>query len=144
MGGESRLARQADLLEQALVRTARSVDQGRPADRVLQGWFRGRKFLGSRDRRFLRDGVFSCWRRYGWLSQWEDAPILKQAALAWRLQHGSLPDPLEEAGKELPDLPVFLLPQPIHPGHQFLPVGRVGAKIPAPQRSREIVSSLMR
>ena len=105
MSSTNRIARQTALMEQALLWTVRGVNKGQAADRTLQNWFHQRKYLGSRDRRFIREAVFACWRRYGWLSQWEDAPIPKQAALAWRLQHGALPDPLREGGKDLPDLP---------------------------------------
>ena len=105
MSSTNRIARQASLMEQALLWTVRGVNRGQAADRTLQNWFHQRKYLGSRDRRFIRDAVFACWRRYGWLSKWEDAPVLKQAALAWRLQLGALPEPLYDAGLELPDLP---------------------------------------
>lgn len=38
----------------------------RPADKELSAWFRSRKELGSRDRRFLSQVVFSYFRWHGW------------------------------------------------------------------------------
>ena len=38
----------------------------RPADKELSAWFRSRKELGSRDRRFLSRVVFSYFRWHGW------------------------------------------------------------------------------
>ena len=38
----------------------------RPADAELSAWFKGKKELGSRDRRFLSHTVFSYFRWHGW------------------------------------------------------------------------------
>lgn len=42
------------------------IEEGRPADGLLNAFLRTRKELGSRDRRFLSQAVFSYFRWYGW------------------------------------------------------------------------------
>ncbi|VGO17617.1 Ribosomal RNA small subunit methyltransferase B [Pontiella desulfatans] len=42
------------------------VEEGRPADAVLNAYLRTHRELGSRDRRFLSQAIFSYFRWYGW------------------------------------------------------------------------------
>lgn len=42
------------------------IQEGRPADTLLNAWLRSRRELGSRDRRFLAQAIFSYFRWYGW------------------------------------------------------------------------------
>ncbi|QBG48523.1 RsmB/NOP family class I SAM-dependent RNA methyltransferase [Verrucomicrobia bacterium S94] len=64
---EKVVRRHAELLEELLPDFSTLViDEGRPADALLQGFLRSRRELGSRDRRFLAQAVFSYFRWYGW------------------------------------------------------------------------------
>lgn len=60
------------------------LDQGRPADRVLARFFKGRRELGSRDRRFLSECFFSYFRWLGWTHSLRLAPH-ETVALSWLL-----------------------------------------------------------
>ena len=61
------MRRQVEILEDILPEIARVVfDDGRPADAVLQHYLRSHRELGSRDRRFLSQAVFSFFRWHGW------------------------------------------------------------------------------
>lgn len=42
------------------------IEEGRPADSLLNAFLRTRRELGSRDRRFLSQAIFSYFRWYGW------------------------------------------------------------------------------
>ncbi len=42
---------------------------GYPADRSLSSSLRARKFLGSRDRRFISESIFSLFRWWGWIKK---------------------------------------------------------------------------
>lgn len=42
------------------------IEEGRPADSILNTYLRIHKELGSRDRRFLSQAIFSYFRWYGW------------------------------------------------------------------------------
>ena len=42
------------------------IEEGRPADALLNSHLRDHRELGSRDRRFLSQALFSYWRWYGW------------------------------------------------------------------------------
>lgn len=64
---EKVVRRHAELLEEILPDFSTLViDEGRPADLLLQSFLRSRRELGSRDRRFLAQAVFSYFRWYGW------------------------------------------------------------------------------
>ncbi|MDZ8118671.1 RsmB/NOP family class I SAM-dependent RNA methyltransferase [Pontiella agarivorans] len=64
---EKVVRRHAELLEEILPGFSTLViDEGRPADLLLQSFLRSRRELGSRDRRFLAQAVFSYFRWYGW------------------------------------------------------------------------------
>ena len=64
---EKVLRRHADMLEQLLPDIRRLVtEEGRPADALLSNHLRLHRELGSRDRRFLSQALFSYFRWYGW------------------------------------------------------------------------------
>jgi len=46
---------------------------GYPADRSLSSALRAKKYLGSRDRRFISENVFSLFRWWGWIREIADA-----------------------------------------------------------------------
>jgi 16S rRNA (cytosine967-C5)-methyltransferase len=53
------------------------IEEGRPADTLLNRHLREHKELGSRDRRFLSQAVFSYFRWYGWTVRKLKLPILE-------------------------------------------------------------------
>ncbi len=64
---EKVVRRHAELLGELLPEISRLVmEEGRPADALLNMYLRSHKELGSRDRRFLSQAVFSYFRWYGW------------------------------------------------------------------------------
>ena len=64
---EKVVRRHADMLAELLPEITRLViEEGRPADGLLSRHLRAHKELGSRDRRFLSQAVFSYFRWYGW------------------------------------------------------------------------------
>jgi 16S rRNA (cytosine967-C5)-methyltransferase len=64
---EKVLRRHLELLKELLPELNRLVIQeGRPADTLLNHYLRSHRELGSRDRRFLSQAVFSYFRWYGW------------------------------------------------------------------------------
>ena len=64
---EKVVRRHADMLSELLPEITRLViEEGRPADGLLSRHLREHKELGSRDRRFLSQAVFSYFRWYGW------------------------------------------------------------------------------
>ena len=64
---EKVVRRHADMLGELLPEITRLViEEGRPADGLLSHHLRAHKELGSRDRRFLSQAVFSYFRWYGW------------------------------------------------------------------------------
>ena len=64
---EKVLHRHAELLSELLPDFSRLVfEEGRPADALLNRFLRNHRELGSRDRRFLSQAVFSFFRWYGW------------------------------------------------------------------------------
>jgi 16S rRNA (cytosine967-C5)-methyltransferase len=64
---EKVVRRHAEMLDELLPEITRLVvEEGRPADGLLSGHLRDHKELGSRDRRFLSQAVFSYFRWYGW------------------------------------------------------------------------------
>lgn len=79
------IARQQAVLEELLDLCLEDVlNQGHPADRILSRFFKRRRELGSRDRRFLSEAVFSFFRWFGWSRQLELTP-LESAAFGWML-----------------------------------------------------------
>jgi len=64
---EKVMRRHAEMLDELLPGMTRLViEERRPADGLLQQHLRTHKELGSRDRRFLSQAVFSYFRWYGW------------------------------------------------------------------------------
>jgi 16S rRNA (cytosine967-C5)-methyltransferase len=64
---EKVLRRHAELLSDLIPEFAKLVfEEGRPADTLLNRFLRSHRELGSRDRRFLSQAVFSFFRWYGW------------------------------------------------------------------------------
>ncbi len=64
---EKVLRRHAELLSVLLPDFSRLVcEEGRPADTLLNRFLRNHRELGSRDRRFLSQAVFSFFRWHGW------------------------------------------------------------------------------
>ncbi|MEI6892727.1 MAG: hypothetical protein V5783_11205 [Pontiella sp.] len=64
---EKVVRRHAELLNEILPDFSTLVIQeGRPADSLLHAFLRTRRELGSRDRRFLSQSIFSYFRWYGW------------------------------------------------------------------------------
>ncbi len=64
---EKVLARHAEILRELLPEFRhRVVEEGRPADTLLNHYLRGHRELGSRDRRFLAQALFSYFRWMGW------------------------------------------------------------------------------
>ena len=55
----ARVQTSIELLD-AIIQSARV--KGAPADRILAEWFRGNRFAGSKDRRAIRELVFSAIR----------------------------------------------------------------------------------
>jgi hypothetical protein len=79
------IARQTAVLEEMLTRCAEEVlDRGHPADRFLARFFKRRRELGSRDRRFLSEAVFSFFRWLGWARQLK-LTMSEATALGWML-----------------------------------------------------------
>jgi len=67
---EKVLRRQAELITEILPDIIRLVtEEGRPADVLLSRYLREHRELGSRDRRFLSEALFSFFRWYGWTVQ---------------------------------------------------------------------------
>jgi len=70
------LNRQIAILEEILSEIERLVlEEGRPADRILNRFLRIRRELGARDRRFLSQAVFSYFRWRGWTRRRMELPL---------------------------------------------------------------------
>lgn len=78
-------ARLADAAIEALVHVRTAVLEAQPADHALAGFFRGNRQLGSRDRRFIADLVFSHFRWLGWTSRACGDDLRTAAFCAWML-----------------------------------------------------------
>lgn len=120
---EKVVRRHADMLGELLPEITRLVvDEGRPADGLLSRHLRAHKELGSRDRRFLSQAIFSYFRWYGWTVNRLGLPApeacLLGAALdctelddSFKYLEGrcSLPHPVESmGGKSLPEKAAML------------------------------------
>jgi 16S rRNA (cytosine967-C5)-methyltransferase len=75
------------------------LEQGHPADRVLARFFKGRRELGSRDRRFLSECFFSYFRWLGWMRPPGLAPP-ETVALSWLLDRTETHPALAAAAKD--------------------------------------------
>lgn len=135
---EQIIRRQTEILIAMLEMTRhRTMGEGVPADRVLAGFFRQRRELGSRDRRFLSEAIFSWFRWRGWteplalsgleavalsriLDEAELHPALASVARPeWTLPAGAL---LREKAERLAGwFPDAISPQP----EELVPAGAV-------------------
>jgi len=129
---EKVMRRHAELLGELLPEiTQLVIEEGRPADSLLNRYLRAHKELGSRDRRFLSQAIFSYFRWYGWTINQLKLPIIEACLVGTALdstelaesflfleKHCKLPfpvtplggttleekaDPLNEWFKETPD-----------------------------------------
>ena len=120
---EKVLRRHLEIVQEIIPDITRLVlDEGRPADVLLNRYLRSHRELGSRDRRFLSQAVFSYFRWYGWsVGRLGMAPteacllgvlldsVLLHPSFAYALGQGALPEaagpigdrPLEEQRREL-------------------------------------------
>jgi 16S rRNA (cytosine967-C5)-methyltransferase len=78
--------------------TPHVLEHRHPADRVLARFFKNRRELGSRDRRFLSELFFSYFRWLGWTRVLNLKP-LEAAALSWLLDQTDLHVALQSAAK---------------------------------------------
>jgi len=104
---EKAARRQAELLPGLLkLGTQTVLEKGLAADNVLGRFFSERRFLGSRDRRFLSEAFFSCFRWLGWTRLTTDR-LEAAAVLAWSLDHTEAHPAIEILHREasLPTLP---------------------------------------
>ena len=90
---QTRLA--AEVLE---TMTPHVLEHRHPADRVLLRFFKNRRELGSRDRRFLSECFFSYFRWLGWTRRLNLKP-LEAAALSWMLDQTDLHVALHSSAK---------------------------------------------
>lgn len=90
--------RQAAVLLAMLEATEAGVREGQPADRVLNNLMAGNKKYGSRDRRLIRDCVFSWFRWHGAVG---DLPLAKGLCAAWFLEAREWPPALQAILEEL-------------------------------------------
>jgi 16S rRNA (cytosine967-C5)-methyltransferase len=107
--------RQSEILTELLELGTRLVlEQGKAADSVLGRFFRERRYLGSRDRRFLSEAFFSCFRWLGWTRQTMDN-LRDAALLSWALDQAEAPPPIELMRQESiqPELPPELHQLPL-------------------------------
>ena len=78
--------------------TPHVLEHRHPADRVLLRFFKNRRELGSRDRRFLSECFFSYFRWLGWTRALNLQP-LEAATLGWLLDRTDLHVALQSAAK---------------------------------------------
>lgn len=78
--------------------TPHVLEHRHPADRVLLRFFKNRRELGSRDRRFLSECFFSYFRWLGWTRPLSLKPV-EAAALSWMLDRTDLHAALQAAAK---------------------------------------------
>lgn len=108
------MRRHAEMLAELIPEITRLVvEEGRPADSLLSHHLRAHKELGSRDRRFLSQAIFSYFRWYGWTVKKLELPpaeacligaALDSAELAESFQYlegrCTLPCPVEPLGEK--------------------------------------------
>ncbi|WFB34450.1 RsmB/NOP family class I SAM-dependent RNA methyltransferase [Kiritimatiellota bacterium B12222] len=97
--------RQAAVILAMLEATEAGVREGQPADRVLNNLIAGNKKYGSRDRRLIRDAVFSWFRWHGAVG---DLPLAKGLCVAWALEAREWPPAfralMAELSLEVPEI----------------------------------------
>lgn len=63
------------------------MEAGKPADQILHLYFRQRKFIGSKDRRFISEAMYTLLRHYGRLTWWAErlnvTPDGRHMVLIW-------------------------------------------------------------
>lgn len=93
----NRSRRQLDLLRELHHRALHAVREGQPLDQLLSGFFSAHRGMGSRDRRLIRETLYTRFRWKGWIepcSQGEGA-MDRALLFAGALSFPSLPAPLE-------------------------------------------------
>jgi len=98
-------SRQAAVVLAMLETTEEGVRDGQPADRVLHTIIGGNRKYGSRDRRLIRDAVFSWFRWHGAIGTF---PLARGLCMAWMFEGKEWPAALQamlnEFSIELPDV----------------------------------------
>lgn len=90
---EKVVRRHAELLGELLPEiTQLVIEEGRPADALLNRYLRSHKELGSRDRRFLSQAIFSYFRWYGWTINRLQLPIAEACLVGAALDSVELAD----------------------------------------------------
>lgn len=90
---EKVVRRHADMLDELLPGITRLViDEGRPADGLLNRHLRVHKELGSRDRRFISQAVFAYFRWYGWTVAQLKLPVAEACLIGNALEADGLDD----------------------------------------------------
>jgi 16S rRNA (cytosine967-C5)-methyltransferase len=93
---EKVVRRHAEMLGELLPEFSRLViEEGRPADALLNMYLRSHKELGSRDRRFLSQAIFSYFRWYGWTVGKLGLPLSEACLLGTALDMEELPQSFE-------------------------------------------------
>ena len=90
---EKVVRRHADMVGELLPELTRTVlEEGRPADSLLSHHLRAHKELGSRDRRFLSQAVFSYFRWFGWTVRKLALPVTDACLIGAALDSTELND----------------------------------------------------
>ncbi|MCF7849813.1 MAG: hypothetical protein K9M45_13260 [Kiritimatiellales bacterium] len=107
---EKVMRRHTELILEILPDLVRLVtDEGRPADVLLSHYLREHKELGSRDRRFLAEAVFSFFRWYGWTFQKLNLSLAEACLVGAALDSTELHPSFQYMEKR------FKLPYPLEP-----------------------------
>jgi 16S rRNA (cytosine967-C5)-methyltransferase len=89
---EKVVRRHSEMLAELLPEFSQLIlEEGRPADALLNAYLRTHRELGSRDRRFLSQAIFSCFRWYGWSVAKLNLGPLEAALIGTALDVGELP-----------------------------------------------------
>ncbi len=98
---EKVMRRHVGMLDEILPEMTRLViEEKRPADNLLHRHLRTHKELGSRDRRFLSQAVFSYFRWYGWTVNKLHLPIREACLLGAALDSAELPESFQYLEKK--------------------------------------------
>ena len=105
---EKVMRRHAEMLDEILPEMTRLViEERRPADGLLRQHLSSHKELGSRDRRFLSQAVFSYFRWYGWTINKLHLPVREACLLGAALDSPELSESFQYLEKKCK------LPQPV-------------------------------
>jgi len=96
---ERRLRRQLAQLEECFEQVVTSVGKGKPLDLRMSEIFAGKRELGSRDRRLMKETIYSYFRWKGWIDQIATTPQ-KTLAIAGFLAFTEPPPALELLAKD--------------------------------------------